>query len=126
EDMGIGVRTGVVASRFSTAADGAMGSAHLTDDSSLEADIVIFSTGIRPRDRVALEAGLTLGARGGVVVSDSCQTSDAAIWAIGECAAYDGACAGLIAPGNDMPDVVVDRFRGATRTHRRAGDGTKL
>lgn len=126
EDMGIGVRTGVGASRFSPAADGAMGSAHLTDDSSLEADIVIFSTGIRPRDRVAREAGLAIGERGGVVVGDSCQTSDDAIWAIGECASYDGVCAGLIAPGNDMADVVVDRFLGGTRTHHRAGDGTKL
>src|SRR5690625_6469660 len=84
EDMVIGERTGVVSSRFSPAADGAMGSAHLTDDSSLEADIVIFSTGIRPRDRVAREAGLAIGERGGVVVGDSCQTSDDAIWAIGE------------------------------------------
>src|SRR5690625_6613123 len=90
EDMVIGERTGVVSSRFSPAADGAMGSAHLTDDSSLEADIVIFSTGIRPRDRVAREAGLAIGERGGVVVGDSCQTSDDAIWAIGECASYDG------------------------------------
>lgn len=126
EDMGIGVRTGVGAARFSPSADGAMGTAHLTDDSELPADIVVFSTGIRPRDKVAREAGLAIGERGGVVVGDSCQTSDDAIWAVGECASFNGVCAGLVAPGNDMADVVVDRFLGGKRTHERGVEGTKL
>lgn len=126
QDKGIDVRTGVGASRFQPAGDGQVGTAVLSDDSTLDADVVIFSTGIRPRDRLAREAGLAIGERGGVVVGDSCQTSDPAIWAIGECASFQEACAGLIAPGNDMADVVVDRFLGGTRTHQRTDDGTKL
>ncbi len=126
EDLGIHVRTGVGANRFTAADDGAMGTAHLSDDSEVPADVVVFSTGIRPRDRVAREAGLAIGERGGVIVGETCQTSDPSIWAIGECASYEGVCAGLIAPGNDMADVVVDAFLGGDRTHHRADDGTKL
>jgi nitrite reductase (NADH) large subunit len=125
-DKGIEVRTGVGATAFRPAPDGAMGTAVLTDGDELPADVVVFSTGIRPRDRIGREAGLAVGERGGVVVGESCQTSDPDIWAIGECASFDGVCAGLIAPGNDMADVVVDRFLGGTRTHQRAEDGTKL
>ncbi|HOZ59098.1 MAG TPA: nitrite reductase large subunit NirB [Nakamurella multipartita] len=125
-DLGIGVRTGVGATRFTSAGDGAMGTAYLSDETELPVDVVVFSTGIRPRDRVAREAGLAIGERGGVVVGDTCKTSDPAIWAIGECASFDGVCAGLIAPGNDMADVVVDRFLGGDRRHRRVDDGTKL
>ena len=126
QDKGIDVRTGVGASRFQPSADGQIGSAVLSDDSTLDVDIVIFSTGIRPRDRLAREAGLAIAERGGVVVGDSCQTSDPAIWAVGECASFNDSCAGLIAPGNDMADVVVDRFLGGTRVHERKDDGTKL
>ncbi|MEE1617126.1 nitrite reductase large subunit NirB [Brachybacterium sp. J153] len=126
QDKGIEVRTGVGATAFRPAEDGAMGTAELTDGSELPADVVVFSTGIRPRDKIGREAGLVIGERGGVVVGESCQTSDPDIWAIGECASFDGVCAGLIAPGNDMADVVVDRFLGGARTHSRAEDGTKL
>ena len=126
EDRGIEVRTGVGAAAFRPADDGAMGIAELTDGSELTADVVVFSTGIRPRDRLGREAGLAIADRGGIVVGESCQTSDPDIWAIGECASFDGVCAGLIAPGNDMADVVADRFLGGTRTHHRADDGTKL
>ena len=126
QDKGIEVRTGVGATAFRPAADGAMGTAELTDGSELPADVVVFSTGIRPRDRIGREAGLAVGERGGIVVGESCQTSDPDIWAIGECASFDGVCAGLIAPGNDMADVVADRFLGGTRTHQRGEDGTKL
>ena len=126
QDKGIEVRTGVGATAFRPAEDGAIGTEELTDGSELPADVVVFSTGIRPRDRIGREAGLAVGERGGIVVGESCQTSDPDIWAIGECASFDGVCAGLIAPGNDMADVVADRFLGGTRTHQRGEDGTKL
>lgn len=126
EDLGVTVRTGAGAHRFLPAGDGSVGSVELTDGSALPTDVVVFSVGIRPRDRVAREAGLAIGERGGVVVGEACQTSDPGVWAIGECASVDGVCAGLVAPGNDMADVVVDRFLGGERVHRHADDGTRL
>ena len=57
------------------------------DGSELEADLVVFSAGIRPRDELARAAGLAVGERGGIVIDDALPhlaTRD--IFAIGECA----------------------------------------
>ncbi len=40
-------------------------------------DVVVFATGVRPRDELAAPAGLAIGARGGVVVDEACRTDDA-------------------------------------------------
>jgi nitrite reductase (NADH) large subunit len=126
EDAGMQVRTGVAASRLDAGADGRVTQVELSTGETVGADVVVFSTGIRPRDRLAREAGLALGERGGVVVGPTCRTSDPAVWAIGECASYRGECAGLIAPGNAMADVVADQLLGGTRTFEPAPEGTKL
>ncbi|WP_159070722.1 FAD-dependent oxidoreductase, partial [Achromobacter xylosoxidans] len=71
----------------------------------LETDLIVFSAGIRPRDGLARQAGLTVAERGGVAVDGHCRSSDASIYAIGECAAFDGAIFGLVAPGYQMARV---------------------
>ncbi|NKX93883.1 nitrite reductase large subunit [Sanguibacter hominis ATCC BAA-789] len=126
EDMGVTVRTGTGATRLVSAPDGPVGLMVLSDGSTLDVDVVVFSTGIRPRDRLARECGLAIGERGGVVVGPTCRTSDPAIWAIGEVASHDGECAGLVAPGNAMADVVVDQLLGGDAVYTPAPDGTKL
>jgi nitrite reductase (NADH) large subunit len=75
------------------------------DGTSLETDLVVFSAGIRPRDELARAAGLAVGERGGIVVDDACRTSDAEIFAIGECASWNGKIFGLVAPGYQMAKV---------------------
>ncbi|MEZ4267500.1 MAG: nitrite reductase large subunit NirB [Myxococcota bacterium] len=88
---------------------------------TLDTELVVFSAGIRPRDELARAAGLAIGARGGVEIDDACRTSDPAIFAIGECAAWRGQTFGLVAPGYAMARVVADaltadgeaRFEGA-------------
>lgn len=71
----------------------------------LETDLIVFSAGIRPRDGLARQAGLTVAERGGIAVDGHCRSSDASIYAIGECAAFDGAIFGLVAPGYQMARV---------------------
>ena len=71
-------------------------------DGELEADLILFSAGIRPRDAVARDAGLAVGERGGVIVNDRLQTSDPDIYAIGEVALWQNKIFGLVAPGYDM------------------------
>ncbi|VEB84227.1 nitrite reductase [NAD(P)H] large subunit [Citrobacter koseri] len=71
-----------------------------TDGERLETDMVVFSAGIRPQDALARGAGLRIGERGGVCIDNHCLTSDADVFAIGECALWDGrgvraGCAGL-------------------------------
>ena len=59
------------------------------------------------------------GQRGGIVVNEKLQTSDENIYAIGECALYKGMIYGLVAPGYEMADVVVDQSDGRRkRIHR--------
>ena len=72
------------------------------DGGQLDVDLVLFSAGIRPRDQLAREAGLDIGPRGGITIDDYCRTSDDAIYAIGECALWNGQVFGLVAPGYQM------------------------
>ena len=44
------------------------------DGPALDADVVVFAAGVRPRDELARDAGLEVGERGGVVVDDACRT----------------------------------------------------
>jgi nitrite reductase (NADH) large subunit len=82
-----------------------------TDGSSLETDIVVFSAGIRPRDELARACGLTVGERGGIVIDNECRTSDPSIFAIGECALWNGKLYGLVAPGYQMAAVCAARLQ---------------
>ena len=97
------------------------------DGSSLDADVVVFSAGIRPRDELARGAGIAVGERGGVVVDDRCRTSDPDIYAIGECALWSGRIYGLVAPGYQMARTVARQLAGETDTTFRGADmSTKL
>jgi nitrite reductase (NADH) large subunit len=80
------------------------------DGGSLATDIVVFSAGIRPRDELARKSGLAVGERGGIVVDESCRTSDENIYAIGECALAGGKIYGLVAPGYQMAAVAAARL----------------
>ncbi|MCC7474720.1 MAG: FAD-dependent oxidoreductase [Pirellulales bacterium] len=51
---------------------------------SLAADLVVLGVGVRPESKLASEAGLEVGPRGGIRVNDSLQTSDPAIYAVGD------------------------------------------
>jgi nitrite reductase (NADH) large subunit len=66
------------------------------DGSELETDVIVFSAGIRPRDELAKQSGLKLGDRGGIVIDGNCRTSDPDIYAIGECALWNGKLFGLV------------------------------
>jgi nitrite reductase (NADH) large subunit len=85
-----------------------------TDGSDLETDLIVFSAGIRPRDELARAAGLTVGERGGVVIDQTCLTSDPNIYAVGECALFEGKTFGLVAPGYQMAAVVAAHLQGKT------------
>ncbi|GAA2350395.1 nitrite reductase large subunit NirB [Streptomyces cuspidosporus] len=109
EDMGLIVHTGVGGKEITADADGAVTAMALSDGSSIDTDLVVFSAGVRPRDQLARDCGLTVGERGGVAVDERCRTSDPAVYAIGECAlAADGRVYGLVAPGYEMAQVAAD------------------
>ncbi|WP_374454427.1 nitrite reductase large subunit NirB [Nocardioides sp.] len=93
---------------------------------TVEAQVVVFSAGIRPRDALARECDLDVAERGGVLVDEQCRTSDPAIFAIGECAAPGGRMYGLVAPGYAMAEVVVDALLDGPGTFTGADMSTKL
>lgn len=96
------------------------------DGSHLETDLVLFSAGIRPRDQLARDGGLEVGPRGGIVIDDQCRTSDPAIFAIGECALWNGQIFGLVAPGYQMARTLADTLLGSEVAFKGADMSTKL
>ncbi len=96
------------------------------DGTHLETDMIVFSAGIRPRDELARAAELALGPRGGVAIDDDCLTSDPHIYAIGECAAWNGQLFGLVAPGYDMARTAARHVLGAPGGFLGADMSTKL
>ncbi|SDI86967.1 nitrite reductase (NADH) large subunit [Frankineae bacterium MT45] len=102
--------------------------ATLTNGTELDLDVVVFSAGIRPRDQLARQSGLEVGARGGIEVDLGCRTSDESIYAIGECALIDGRIWGLVGPGYTMAEVAVSQLlESAEPTTFAGGDlSTKL
>ena len=96
------------------------------DGSALDADMIVFSAGIRPRDELARASGLAVGARGGIAIDNSCLTSSPDIYAVGECAAWNGTAFGLVAPGYDMARVAARHLAGEAAAFNGADMSTKL
>ena len=113
EALGVAVHLGVSARRILLEDDGRVAGIQLSDGGELRASLVVFSAGIRPRDEIARACGLVLGPRGGIEIDARCRTSDPDIFAIGECAAWDGRTYGLVAPGYKMADVAAAALSGA-------------
>ncbi len=55
-----------------------------TEDHRMVAGLVILAVGVRPNAELARQAGLEIGALGGIRVDDQMRTSDPAIWAVGD------------------------------------------
>ena len=75
----------------------------------------MFSAGIRPRDELARAAGLAVGERGGIRIDSHCRTTNPDIYAIGECALWEGRIFGLVAPGYQMAEVAARHIAGETQ-----------
>ncbi|MDX2046909.1 MAG: nitrite reductase large subunit NirB [Chitinophagaceae bacterium] len=97
-----------------------------SDETKIDVDMLVISAGIKPRDELAKECGLSVGSRGGIIVNEKLQTSDHSIYAIGECALYNGMIYGLVAPGYEMADVVVAGITGLDKTFTGYDMSTKL
>lgn len=125
EDLGVGVH---LSRNTQEIIDGEQARNRLVfaDGTHLETDMVVFSAGIRPRDELARTAGLTVGPRGGIAIDDRCLTSDPDIYAIGECALWNGQVFGLVAPGYDMARTTAHHLAGQAGAFQGADMSTKL
>jgi nitrite reductase (NADH) large subunit len=66
------------------------------DGSELDADLIVMAVGVRPNIDLARKAGLRCDR--GVLVTDTLQTFDPSIYAVGECVQHRNATFGLVAP----------------------------
>src|SRR5687767_6392547 len=108
EELGIRVLLG----RTTTAV---LGNGHvegvaLSDDTCLEADLVVVAAGIRPNVELALKAGVAVNR--GIVVNDAMETSEPDIFAVGECVEHRGICYGLVAPLYEQGKVLAATITG--------------
>lgn len=76
--------------------------------SLIEADLIVMAVGIKPNVDVAKRAGLHC--ERGIVVSDTMQTFDGRIYAVGECVQHRSATYGLVAPLFDQAKVCANHL----------------
>ena len=93
---------------------------------TIEADLVVLATGIQPNDELGRDAGLALGAKGGIAVDETVRTSDPSIYAIGECASFNDTTFGLVAPGYIMAAVAAAHLGGINKTFETAQPASQL
>ncbi len=126
EELGVRVHLGTSTREILAGDDGRVAALRFADGSELPVEMVVFSAGIRPRDELARASGLALGERGGVAIDGACRTSDPRIFAIGECAVFEGKTYGLVAPGYRMADVAAATLAGDAVAFQGFDMSTKL
>jgi nitrite reductase (NADH) large subunit len=96
----------------------------LEDGTVYDADLVCMAVGIRPEVRIATDAHLEVGR--GIAVNDQLQTSDPAIYALGECVEHDKQLFGLVAPLYDQAKVLASHLMGQDAAFKPVQTATKL
>ncbi|MBW4421762.1 MAG: nitrite reductase large subunit NirB [Myxacorys californica WJT36-NPBG1] len=125
EAIGVSVHTQKTTTKI-VSENGRVHKMTFADDTELQTDMIVFSAGIRPRDDLARDCNLMIGDRGGIVINESCQTSDPDIYAIGECALHQNRIYGLVNPGYVMAGVAADNICGVDSSFDGADISTKL
>ena len=126
ESIGVNVHTGKNTQEIVVGGDSARNTMKFADGSELEVDFIVFSTGVRPQDKLAKQCGLDTGQRGGIAIDNNCKTSDPDVYAIGECASWNEKFFGLVAPGYNMAKVAVDDILGRENEFTGADMSAKL
>jgi len=123
-ERGVEVLLGESAAAFEPEGGGV--SVTLQSGRTLPADLVILGVGVRPESRLAADAGLDVGQRGGIRVDEGLRTSDPAIWAVGDAIEVRDAVTGgavqvpLAGPANRQGRIAADNIlRGADRPPAR-------
>ena len=114
-------------------AAGRVSAVKFKDGSEIPADLVVMAVGIRPN--TALAEKMRLHVHRGIVVSDTLQTTtDARIYAVGECAAHRGIAYGLVAPlfeqgkvlANHLAEFGIGRYQGSLTSTKLKVTGIDL
>ena len=104
--------------------DGKVKALLLADGSELPCDLLVMAVGIRPNVQLAKDCGLAVGK--GIHVDDQLLTSDADVFAVGECVEHEGALFGLVAPLYDQAKVLAKTLLGEATAFKQKSLSTKL
>ena len=83
KSRGVRVHVSTAVAAFASRPDGGL-SVELNNNVVLPADLVVLSVGVRPRTKLASDAGIELGPRGGIKVDTHMRTNDPDIFAAGD------------------------------------------
>ena len=104
----------------------------LKDGRELTADLVVMAVGIRPSIDLAKRAGIYC--ERGILVNDTMQTYDPAVYAVGECVQHRGQTYGLVAPlfeqakvcANHLAHFGIARYEGSMTSTKLKVTGIDL
>jgi rhodanese-related sulfurtransferase len=121
--QGVSLRLGDAVTGFEQETDGTI-TVRSKSGAEVAADLVILSIGVRPEVGLAKEAGLEIGARGGIRVDEKMRTSDPRIWAVGDAVEVKDAVTGqwtlipLAGPANRQGRIAADVICGRESSFR--------
>ena len=133
EDRGMRFLMGAQTQELVGNAEGRVSAVKFKDGTEVPADLVVMAVGIRPNTTLAEK--MRLHVNRGIVVSDTLQTTtDARIYAVGECAAHRGIAYGLVAPlfeqgkvlANHLAEFGIGRYQGSLTSTKLKVTGIDL
>ncbi len=119
---GVALLLGQSAESFESAPDGLV--VRLKSGQRLPAQLVVLGVGVRPENKLAVEAGLEVGPRGGIRVNEQLQTSDPDIYAVGDAIEIKDFVTGdstqvpLAGPANRQGRIAADNIFGRSARYR--------
>lgn len=120
--MGVSLVLGESAERFEASAQGL--TVHLKSGKRLEGQLVVLGIGVRPENKLAVDAGLEVGPRGGIRVNEFLQTSDPDVYAVGDAIEVQDFVLGgptqipLAGPANRQGRIAADNACGRSSRYR--------
>jgi NADPH-dependent 2,4-dienoyl-CoA reductase/sulfur reductase-like enzyme/rhodanese-related sulfurtransferase len=129
KSKGVDVRLANSAESFESCSEGIR--VHLKSGDVVTAQMVILGVGVRPENKLAVDAGLSVGPRGGIQVNALMQTSDPDIYAVGDAVEIrdfvtgDPAQVPLAGPANRQGRIAADNIFGRS-TKYRGTQGTAI
>ncbi|MFC3120177.1 FAD-dependent oxidoreductase [Agaribacter flavus] len=122
ESTGIKVRVGCQVSKI--VGERTVQSIVINNTEEIICDTVIFTTGIRPSTQLAMDARITVNR--GIKIDETLSTSAQNIYAIGECADFNGQVYGLVAPGLEQASILANNLTGKSFVYKGASLITEL
>ncbi|HEX2603498.1 MAG TPA: nitrite reductase large subunit NirB [Oxalicibacterium sp.] len=132
EDRGLSFLLGKNTQELLGDEQGRVKAVRFADGSEVPAQLVVMAVGIRPNTALAESAGIYCNR--GIVVSDTMQTYDPRIYAVGECVNHRGTAYGLVAPlfemakvcANHLANFGIGRYQGSVTSTKLKVTGIDL